>query len=83
MQNRQEKKPWFPLKKYGYGWGMPYNVPGCLVFVFFLILCVTGLPILILLKKSIVWHFIYYITLTSVFVLILVIKGEKPGKKDQ
>jgi hypothetical protein len=71
-----EKKIWFPAKKYGWGWGPPVCWQGWLVLAAYFIL--TGACAVLLLPK----HFELFLGCVGILVAVLIaiafLKGEKP-----
>ncbi len=76
---------WFPVKRYGWGWGLPVRWEGWVVLVVYLTLLFGGIynfratPSALSLGT-------YLVILTAALVAIVVLKGEKPvrwrwGKK--
>jgi uncharacterized membrane protein YhaH (DUF805 family) len=83
--DKNEKKIWFPAKKYGVGWGFPITWQGWAVFLAYIALMLLGG---LLLKKSpfmIIPFVIYVFILSGILFFICCKKGEKPdarwGKK--
>jgi len=73
-----EKKFWFPAKKYGYGWGVPNCWQGWVVLLAFIALLAGGSFVLRPDKHSAL--FLGYTAILSVvLVIICYIKGEKAG----
>ncbi|HUZ07167.1 MAG TPA: hypothetical protein VMV89_06730 [Candidatus Paceibacterota bacterium] len=71
-----EKKIWFPAKKYGWGWGLPNCWQGWIVMLAWLMLLGIG-GVLLMPKHSRIF-FSYTVILVGVWILILFFKGEKP-----
>ncbi len=76
---RSEPKFWFPVKRYGWGWGPPVRWQGWVVLVVYLALVGGGIyyfdP-----KRTALGFFAYMLALTAVFVAIVALKGEKPAR---
>jgi hypothetical protein len=80
-----EPQYWFPVKKYGWGWGLPRCWQGAVVFFGYLALLILGVRHYGRQhdRRSLV---ICAVILTILFVAVVAIKGEKPvgwrwGKK--
>ncbi len=72
-----EKKVWFPAKRYGWGWGLPCRWQGWVVFLTYLVLAVGGLSLLA--KEHLVLLGIAYVWVLSIgLIIICFLKGEKP-----
>ena len=72
----EEKKIWFPAKKYGWGWGAPCAWQGWVVYAVWLaLLCSGGIFIA---PHSISLYVVYAIVLGVVFFLVVFTKGERP-----
>jgi hypothetical protein len=73
-----EKKFWFPAKRYGWGWGSPNCWQGWLVILAFIALLVCGSVVLRPDKHPL--SFIGYVMILSfIMIIICYLKGEKPG----
>jgi hypothetical protein len=72
-----EKKIWFPAKKYGRGWGPPVCWLGWVVFIVWLVLIVTG-GIFLMANHHPVLYVAYTVVLGIVLFAIVYLKGEKP-----
>jgi drug/metabolite transporter (DMT)-like permease len=68
---------WFPVKRYGWGWGLPVCWQGWLVFVSYMILIVGGV-VYFLLQRNPLALFGYIWGLTAILVVIVAVKGERP-----
>ncbi|MEO8465344.1 MAG: hypothetical protein ABI640_08375 [Gammaproteobacteria bacterium] len=68
---------WFPVKKYGWGWGLPVRWQGWVVFVAYLVLILFGmyhfLP-----ERNALALFAYICGMTVLLTAIVVVKGERP-----
>jgi hypothetical protein len=73
-----EKRFWFPAKKYGYGWGPPNCWQGWLVILIYVAL-LSGGSFLLRPDKHMALFLGYTAILTAVLVIICYIKGEKAG----
>lgn len=71
-----EKRYWFPAKRYGFGWGLPCSWQGWLVLSGYVLLLATGR---VLLPPSQTIKFVVYVVaLSVVLVAICYAKGEPP-----
>ncbi len=79
------KKIWFPAKKYGYGWGLPACWQGWVVLIGYLILFFNG-RFISGFHNGLLLYIIYISFITCLFLVIVVLKGEKAhwrwGNKD-
>lgn len=73
----EEKKYWFPAKKYGWGWGAPVTWQGWLVLLVFLG-ALTGGALYIDPKVSPVGYFAYVTVLGAAFIAVCYKTGEPP-----
>ena len=71
-----EKKIWFPAKRYGWGWGPPKCWRGWMVLLAYFILLGTGA--VLLLPKHPGLFLGYTAILVGALILIGFLKGEKP-----
>jgi amino acid transporter len=71
-----EKKIWFPAKKYGWGWGPPKCWQGWMVLLAYFIL--LGAGAVLLLPKYLGLFLGYTAILVGALILIGFLKGEKP-----
>jgi hypothetical protein len=69
-------KAWFPVKTYGWGWGIPRRWQGWVVMIGFIVALVAGSP---LATKSPLGYVAYAIVLGSILTAVCYWKGEKPG----
>lgn len=68
---------WFPLKRYGYGWGLPVCWQGWAVVAVYSVLAVA--VIVVFAPKQFPLTFaVYLVALTAVLIVIIAVKGEKP-----
>lgn len=67
---------WFPVKTYGWGWGLPCRWQGWTVLAVFLAALFAGAP---LVKQSPVTYVAYVAILAALLAAICYWKGEKPG----
>jgi len=73
-----EKKFWFPAKKYGYGWGPPNCWQGWVVLLAYIALLAGG-SFVVRPDKHLAL-FIGYVTILSIILTIVCwLKGEKAG----
>jgi len=68
---------WFPLKRYGWGWGLPVRWQGWLVFAAYTALLYGGLNYFKA-QDNVSALLIYLLALTALLVVIVLIKGERP-----
>lgn len=66
----EEKKIWFPVKRYGYGWGFPCSWEGWVVFIGYIALIMEG-PELVPQR----YYSAYVIALSIVMIGICMWKG--------
>ena len=66
---------WFPVKKYGFGWGMPNCWQGWIVLLAFVVLTIAGRYMLH--GRSVALIITYYTAATVVFLIVVYCKGEK------
>jgi hypothetical protein len=71
-----ERKIWFPAKRYGWGWGFPCCWQGWLVMLGWIVL-VSGAAFLFLPEHQVIF-FTSEFVLVAVLIAICFIKGEKP-----
>jgi hypothetical protein len=71
-----QKKIWFPAKKYGWGWGPPVCWQGWMVLLAYFVLLGAGA---VLLLPRHLGLFFGWIGILVVFLLVIcLLKGEKP-----
>jgi hypothetical protein len=68
---------WFPVKRYGWGWGLPVRWQGWLVLVAYLALQYLGIQYFEE-RRDVRGLLFYLIGVTVVLVAIVVAKGERP-----
>jgi hypothetical protein len=73
-----EKKFWFPAKRYGWGWGPPNCWQGWLVILSFIVLLVCG-SFVLRPDKHLALFIGYTVSLSIILSVICYFKGEKPG----
>jgi hypothetical protein len=69
---------WFPVKKYGYGWGLPVAWQGWVVLASYILLLMLGGLFLRTSPFLIAPLVLYVFVLTGVLLYICWKKGEKP-----
>jgi len=72
-----EKKIWFPAKRYGWGWGPPNCWQGWAVYGVWLALLIAG-AIFLMANHHLVLYVTYTIVLGIALFVICYLKGEKP-----
>jgi hypothetical protein len=72
----KESKPWFPAKRYGWGWGPPNTWQGWVVLIIWLALVCAGAFILM---PNTALFAAYSGVMVIVLIIICWLKGEKPG----
>ncbi len=70
-----EKKIWFPAKRYGWGWGIPCAWQGWVVLIVWLLLLWGGT---FLVREHPVFFITYTLVLSVALIVICYRKGEKP-----
>ncbi|WP_348550678.1 hypothetical protein [Acidithiobacillus sp.] len=71
----EKRKYWFPAKRYGWGWGLPFTWQGWLTLLaYFLAVLVS----VILIRTQIFVGNVVLVLATSVFVWVVWRKGEPP-----
>lgn len=73
MEN--EKRIWFPAKRYGWGWGLPCAWQGWLVMFLWLALLCGGA---FFLATRVTFFVAYAIILSLALLAVCLVKGEKP-----
>jgi hypothetical protein len=68
---------WFPVKRYGWGWGLPVTWQGWAVFASYGVLIVGGF-FYFLSRRNPSGLLGYVWGLTAILVVIVVAKGERP-----
>jgi hypothetical protein len=71
------KTPWFPAKRYGWGWGLPSTWHGWLVIALFTSLLVAGAAFM-LPRYGHIAFVAYSALLCALLVVVCWIKGEPP-----
>jgi hypothetical protein len=72
-----EPKFWFPVKRYGWGWGAPVRWQGWAALGVYVALACGGIYYFDT-RRAALAFFAYLLALTVVFVAIVALKGEKP-----
>lgn len=72
-----EKRPWFPAKKQGWGWGLPVTWQGWAVFVAYLVLTLAG-ALRIRDGLGVILFVVYALVLSAGFLAVCWLKGERP-----
>jgi hypothetical protein len=73
----EERKYWFPAKRYGWGWGPPTAWQGWIVLILFFALVLGGAAT-ILPRQGPPLFLLYTVLLVGVLIAICWIKGERP-----
>lgn len=68
-----KEQAWFPIKRYGYGWGLPCQWQGWLSLIVYISVVTLNHYIFSLELK---YSLIYTLVLTILFILLVYIKGE-------
>lgn len=71
---QDERKYWFPAKRYGWGWGLPVTWQGWAVLIAFVVLMAVGFPLLRPMHLALP----YGVALAALFVGVCWLKGEPP-----
>lgn len=76
--NKRNRNIWFPVKKYGWGWGLPIAWQGWVVLTIYIVLLAYG--VFGLMNKSLpIPYLLYFVIITMLLIIICYLKGEKPG----
>jgi lipoprotein signal peptidase len=70
-------RPWFPAKRYGWGWGLPITWQGWVVLAAFVALLLLGAIVLLPNQKQLTFV-AYSFVLALLLVAICWVKGERP-----
>jgi len=85
MPTADDRKYWFPAKRYGWGWGPPSAWQGWVVLVIYLALVLGGIPLVQASTGNLV-YLAYVSVLTVALLAICWLTGEPPrwcwGKRD-
>jgi hypothetical protein len=68
---------WFPVKRYGWGWGLPVRWQGWVVFIAYLALLYGGIAYFKP-QRDVVGLSVYILALTAGLVVVVALKGERP-----
>jgi hypothetical protein len=71
-------EPWFPAKRYGWGWGPPRTRQGRLVLAGFVLLLGLGAVVLVPLQQPAVFV-AYALILCAGLIAVCYVKGERPS----
>jgi lipoprotein signal peptidase len=76
----EEKKYWFPAKRYGWGWGRPTAWQGWLVYFTYFALMLYGVAVMRThhTRDERIHSLIFVGALSAALVLICWLKGERP-----
>jgi hypothetical protein len=72
-----QRKYWFPAKRYGWGWGVPTSWQGWTALVLFFALVLLGVFVLLPSRGPLVF-LLYSAILCAVLILVCWAKGEPP-----
>lgn len=72
-----EKKYWFPARRYGWGWGAPSTWQGWVALLIYVALMVGGILIWSPVAEGLMYG-IYAVLVSLVFVAVCWITGEPP-----
>ena len=75
----QERKYWFPAKRFGWGWGPPTAWQGWAVLLVYLSLVLGGIPLIQVPLGSLI-YMLYALSLTALFVGVCWLMGEPPAQ---
>jgi hypothetical protein len=70
---------WFPVKRYGWGWGLPVRWQGWAVFVAYAALLYAGIYVFKA-QGNAVGLTVYSTVVTAVLIVIVALKGERPAR---
>ncbi|NML44178.1 DUF4175 domain-containing protein [Ramlibacter sp. G-1-2-2] len=74
-----DKPPyWFPVKRYGWGWGLPITWQGWVVLAIFVGLLIAG-ALWLLPSYGKPAFVVYVLLLVAAFTFVCWLKGEPPG----
>jgi len=76
--NNEERKVWFPAKRYGWGWGPPTCWQGWVVIIVFYLLLGGSLFLFMRNKPHPALFVISTLILSSLLIGVCYLKGEKP-----
>jgi hypothetical protein len=69
---------WFPVKRYGWGWGLPVRWQGWVVFALYAALLYAGIYYFFEPRRDVFGLSVYSVALTAGLVAIVAAKGERP-----
>ena len=69
---------WFPVKRYGWGWGFPVRWEGWVVLIGYVALVIGGLTYLRARRAPVSTVLVYFAALTVILLAIMLVKGERP-----
>lgn len=69
---------WFPVKRYGWGWGLPVRWQGWFVLAAYLALQYFGIQHSKA-QRDVRGLLVYLIGMTVVLIVVIVLKGERPS----
>ena len=72
-----EKRYWFPVKRYGWGWGLPAKWQGWVVLCAYVALLVAG-RFIFQPSQNKIGFIAYTVVLTAVLCAVCYVKGEPP-----
>jgi hypothetical protein len=72
--NPQDPKYWFPIKRYGWGWGLPARWQGWAALVVWLIILLAGVRDLR--SRGPLAHTLFVAGMVGMLVLLCYLKGE-------
>jgi hypothetical protein len=73
----EEKKIWFPIKRYGWGWGPPCCWQGWVVLLIYIALVIAAAWLVP--PNEMPTHYTAYVTgLTVILIVICLLKGGRP-----
>ena len=70
---------WFPVKRYGWGWGLPVRWQGWVVFAGYAALLYGGIYYFKE-QRAALALLVYVTVLTAALVAVVAVKGEKPPR---
>jgi hypothetical protein len=70
---------WFPVKRYGWGWGLPVSWQGWVAFASYLALMYAGIEYFRP-QRNIGGLLVYLALVTAALIAIVVAKGERPAR---
>ena len=73
-------EPWFPAKRYGWGWGPPRTWQGWLVLAAFVVLLALGAFVLVP-RQQPAFFAAYAVILCAGLIAVCYVKGEPPRRR--